>query len=525
MSLVDHSLQTGASLHEGKRLKEPVRVASTANVTVSGPGSSIDGVSLSNGDRVLLKNQSTGSQNGIYTWTGAATAMTRTADADAAADFHYGFLVYVREGTANAATYWIYSQSAAVTLGTTALTFVAVPTGAALADPTTTRGDLITRGASVIGRLAVGASGTFLKSDGTDPSWGTSAQKFSATGDTGATAGGAFVGATTSGAPTTGTHAVGDFVVDRTGTMWICTTAGTPGTWTTPFGIGGSEVGLGSASSNALSGDVTLTSANTFYDGPSLSLGAGSWLLIGQVLVLDTTAAGSKITAKLWDGTTNLASAESESEAAGVPFPLPVKWVVTPTTTTTYKISVASTVATNGRIKAAAPDNAAGNTASYLLAIPMPPMALPYVHLQDQKAQNTDGGTFTSGAWRTRDLTTEVEDTHSLASLASNQITLAAGTYRVRIDMPGVQVDGFRARLQNITDSTTVPLKSTNGYSSSAATQAWSSCVIAGRFTISTTKTFEVQGWCQTTRSTYGFGLKSNIDVEVYTVAEFWKEG
>lgn len=55
---------------------------------------------------------------------------------------------------------------------------------------------------------------------------------FKATGLTGATAASRYVGATTAGAPTTGTFAVGDFVVDQTGKVWVCTTAGTPGTWT-----------------------------------------------------------------------------------------------------------------------------------------------------------------------------------------------------------------------------------------------------------------------------------------------------
>ena len=51
-------------------------------------------------------------------------------------------------------------------------------------------------------------------------------------GLTGATAPSRYVGATTSGAPTTGTFAVGDFVIDQSGAVWVCTTAGTPGTWT-----------------------------------------------------------------------------------------------------------------------------------------------------------------------------------------------------------------------------------------------------------------------------------------------------
>jgi hypothetical protein len=54
----------------------------------------------------------------------------------------------------------------------------------------------------------------------------------SVTGLSGATAASRYVGATTSGAPTSGTFAVGDFVVDQTGHLWVCTAAGTPGTWT-----------------------------------------------------------------------------------------------------------------------------------------------------------------------------------------------------------------------------------------------------------------------------------------------------
>ena len=70
----------------GLDFKDSVRVASTANVTVSGPGAAIDGITLSSNDRVLLKNQSTGSENGIYVFNGAASALTRATDADANAE-------------------------------------------------------------------------------------------------------------------------------------------------------------------------------------------------------------------------------------------------------------------------------------------------------------------------------------------------------------------------------------------------------------------------------------------------------
>jgi hypothetical protein len=403
-----------------------------------------------------------------------------------------------------------------------------------LTDPTTTRGDLIARGTSTLDRLAVGAVNTLLGSNGTDPAW-TSAPVVSgeltaldlkASGMTGAANSVRVVGGNASGAPASGTFAVRDMAIDSDGTIWICTSAGSPGTWTQVSGAGGggggAAVGSGTAQANAVGADVTMTSANTFYDGPSLSLSAGSWQLYGQVSVLDTTAAGSKITAKLWDGTTALASAESESEAAGVPFTLPVSWAVTPTVTTTYKISAASTVAANGRIKAAVTDNTAGNTASYLLAIPVPPTPLPYIRVEDQKTSGTSGGTFTSGAWRTRDLNIEVEDTHSIASLASNQITLPAGTYSVRFSSTAAACDRHQSRIQDITGAATLVL-GLNSYAGFTGLQM-STTQGAGRFTLSATSAIELQHRCQTTRATDGFGYAMSWGIEVFSIVEIRKE-
>jgi len=102
--------------------KAAVRAASTANVTISGPGTAIDGVTLSNGDRVLLKNQSTASQNGIYAFNGAASAMTLTSDAVAGEVFS-GDACFVTQGTANAGTGWILTTPNPITVGTTSQTW------------------------------------------------------------------------------------------------------------------------------------------------------------------------------------------------------------------------------------------------------------------------------------------------------------------------------------------------------------------------------------------------------------------
>ena len=107
----------------GLDFKDSVRVASTASVTVSGPGAAIDGVTLSSGDRVLLKNQSTGSQNGIYVFNGSGSAMTRATDADSDVEVTAGMFVFVEEGTANADNGYVLTTDGTITVGSTALTF------------------------------------------------------------------------------------------------------------------------------------------------------------------------------------------------------------------------------------------------------------------------------------------------------------------------------------------------------------------------------------------------------------------
>lgn len=108
---------------QGLDVKDSVRAATTANLTLTAPGSSIDGVAMTSGDRVLVKDQSTGSQNGIYIWNGAAVAMTRSADANISAEVTAGMFTFVEEGTVNADSGWVLTTNAPITLDTTALVF------------------------------------------------------------------------------------------------------------------------------------------------------------------------------------------------------------------------------------------------------------------------------------------------------------------------------------------------------------------------------------------------------------------
>jgi len=101
--------------------KQSVRVASTVNIPTLSGLLTIDGVLLVEGDRVLVKNQTTASQNGIY--TASAVAWTRAVDANSALKANAGMVVVIESGTANADTVWMLLTNDPITIGTTALVF------------------------------------------------------------------------------------------------------------------------------------------------------------------------------------------------------------------------------------------------------------------------------------------------------------------------------------------------------------------------------------------------------------------
>ncbi|MDR8014101.1 phage tail protein [Ectopseudomonas guguanensis] len=101
--------------------KASVRVATTSNLAALSGLLTVDGVVLVAGDRVLVKDQATASQNGIY--VAAAGAWVRAADADSSAEVTPGMTVPVEQGTSHADTIWELTTNAPITLGTTALTF------------------------------------------------------------------------------------------------------------------------------------------------------------------------------------------------------------------------------------------------------------------------------------------------------------------------------------------------------------------------------------------------------------------
>ena len=135
----------------------------------------------------------------------------------------------------------------------------------------------------------------------------------------------------------------------------------------------------------------------------------------------------------------------------------------------------------------------------------------------DQKVANTAAGTFTSGAWRTRDINTTVGTNGiSGASIASNQITLPAGTYLISGSAPAYDVNQHMTRFYNITDST-VAINGGSAYTDATDIMVTYS-IFSGVVVIAATKVFEVQHRCGTTAATNGFGIQANNgSVETYT--------
>jgi hypothetical protein len=143
-----------------------------------------------------------------------------------------------------------------------------------------------------------------------------------------------------------------------------------------------------------------------------------------------------------------------------------------------------------------------------------PAAGITYAVFNDTKSSGTGGGTFTSGAFRTRDLNTTVFNGITGASIASNQITLAAGTYYIDANAPAYQVNNHVTRLQNITDSTTTLTGSCVQSDTSAVSNI---STIMGAFTIASSKTFEVQHRAVGTFASTGFGLQTSFSDCVYT--------
>jgi len=142
------------------------------------------------------------------------------------------------------------------------------------------------------------------------------------------------------------------------------------------------------------------------------------------------------------------------------------------------------------------------------------------LHVRDEKASGTSGGGFTSGSFVTRTLNTSMTNEISGASLSSNQIILPSGTYFIYARAPAFSVDRHKIKLRNVTDSSDTLIGSSTFCATNVSGDGW----IIGRFTIASSKTFEIQNRCETTKAIEGLGVAQGFSVvEVYADVQIWK--
>jgi len=152
-----------------------------------------------------------------------------------------------------------------------------------------------------------------------------------------------------------------------------------------------------------------------------------------------------------------------------------------------------------------------------------PPTPAPDMIVQEQQASGTAAGGFTSGSFVTRALNTAVRNVIAGASLASNQITLPAGTYAVEWSAPAQSVGSHATRLFNVTDAAVIETGTSEvGASGTANIQSRSFGIAV--FTLSSSKAIRLEHQCQTTRATNGLGVAGSLSAhEVYSWVNIWK--
>jgi len=155
-----------------------------------------------------------------------------------------------------------------------------------------------------------------------------------------------------------------------------------------------------------------------------------------------------------------------------------------------------------------------------------------YAIIADVKSAATlYGGTLTFGAWRTRDLNTEITDPDGIVSISSNQFTLQAGTYRLFATVPAYQTRRNQAALYNITASSYTQYGDVEyaGSGDDVSVQVQ----LRTRFTIASASVFEIRHRCELTVSNYGMGIGLGsgsgntywaADQVLFTIVEIFKE-
>lgn len=286
----------------GASPKKSVRAATTGNITIANPGTAIfDGITLSNGDGLLVRAQTAPAENGIYTFNGSASALTRRADADTAAEIA-GAYVNVDSGTTLGGELFTTTFKTTDTLGTSAMPWQKIIDAGDTIPATTggtgqtsyTVGDILYASTTTaLSKLAAGTANYVLKSNGAGvaPSWGQVSLTAGVTGTlpvgnggTGQTSyvnGELLIGNTTGNTLTkaTLTQGTGITITNGTGSITIAN-AGVTNLSTGTTGLTGGGTG-----SLTLAGTLVAANGGT---------GQSSYA-VGDILYASTTSALSKL--------------------------------------------------------------------------------------------------------------------------------------------------------------------------------------------------------------------------------------
>ena len=141
--------------------------------------------------------------------------------------------------------------------------------------------------------------------------------------------------------------------------------------------------------------------------------------------------------------------------------------------------------------------------------------------IADVKSSGTNGGGFTNGAWRTRDINTEISDPDSIVTISSNQFTLGAGTYLISWSAGVYKVGSHVTRLYDVTGTASLGY----GMSGFGGTGNESQNQSPGSFIHAPTanNTYEIQHQPGSTQGTNGFGVANGISDNIYTKVVIYK--
>ena len=146
-----------------------------------------------------------------------------------------------------------------------------------------------------------------------------------------------------------------------------------------------------------------------------------------------------------------------------------------------------------------------------------------YALLQDQKADGVAGGTFTSGAWQTRELQTEVYDGIGI-TISSNEFTLPAGSYLIKWSAPAFNVGLNQTRLYDVTGTASVAQGSSMSNAGPDYRSDTTPSTGLARVTPGSSNAYRIEHRCETTCATNGFGEPTSFGGELYTQIEIYKE-